>query len=160
MVKVTKSYYGGNMNINPDKVKELILLFSELDEDYQKELLKQAYILSFKQSQKNLIKEEGNKFKSNREYEDEIEERSNKTIEEFLEIIALYDKVSDNEKAQLAILLNKLSKGKLTQKTDIEIKIKQKKLSIKDYIEEILPEVNFEVANAKALEYWREKDKF
>ena len=46
------------MNINPDKVKELVLLFSKLDDDYQKELMGKAYELSLKQSQKNLIKKE------------------------------------------------------------------------------------------------------
>lgn len=40
------------MNINPDKVKELVLLFSELDDGYQKELMGKAYELSLKQSQK------------------------------------------------------------------------------------------------------------
>ena len=38
------------MNINPDKVKELVLLFSELDDDYQKELMGKAYELSLKQT--------------------------------------------------------------------------------------------------------------
>ena len=38
------------MNINPDKVKELVLLFSELDNDYQRELMSKAYELSLKQS--------------------------------------------------------------------------------------------------------------
>lgn len=37
-----------DMNINPDKVKELVLLFSELDDDYQKELMGKAYGVIFK----------------------------------------------------------------------------------------------------------------
>ena len=43
------------MNVNPDKIKELVLLFAKLDDDYQKELMEQAHILSLKQSQKNSI---------------------------------------------------------------------------------------------------------
>ena len=39
-----------DMNINPDKVKELVLLYSELDDDYQKELMSKVYELSLKQS--------------------------------------------------------------------------------------------------------------
>lgn len=31
------------MNINPDKIKKLVLLFSELDDDYQNELMGKAY---------------------------------------------------------------------------------------------------------------------
>ena len=69
-----------DMNINPDKVKELVLLFSELDDDYQKELMGKAYELSLKQSQKNLIKKENKKFKSEKEYKEEIEKRSNENF--------------------------------------------------------------------------------
>lgn len=86
------------MNINPDKVKELVLLFSELDDDYQKELMGKAYELSLKQSQKKLIRKEGLKFKSEDEYQREIEERSNKTAKESLELIQLFDKINDNKK--------------------------------------------------------------
>ena len=60
------------MNINPDKVKELVLLFSELDDDYQKELMGKAYELFLKQSQKNLIKKENKKFKNEEEYKEAL----------------------------------------------------------------------------------------
>lgn len=136
------------MNINPDKVKELVLLFSELDDDYQKELMGKAYELSLKQTQKNLIKKEGKRFKNDEEYKNEIE-RSRKRAKESLEVLQIFDKVGDEEKAQLAIVLNKLSHGNLTQKTDIEIKINSKKVSLKEYIDEVLPKANFESANKR-----------
>ncbi|KAI4445351.1 hypothetical protein C823_007858 [Eubacterium plexicaudatum ASF492] len=115
------------MNINPDKVKELVLLFSELDDDYQKELMGKAYELSLKQSQKNLIKKENKKFKSEKEYKEEIEKRSNERAKESLDLLQIFDKIDDEGKAQLAIVLDKLSNGDLTRKTDIEIKINSKK---------------------------------
>ncbi len=144
------------MNINPDKVKELVLLFSELDDDYQKELMGKAYELSLKQTQKNLIKKEGKRFKNDEEYKNEIEKRSRERAKESLDLLQIFDKVGDEEKAQLAIVLNKLSHGDLTQKTDIEIKINSKKVSLKEYIEEVLPKVNFKAANEKATEYLKE----
>ena len=144
------------MNINPDKVKELVLLFSELDDDYQKELMGKAYELSLKQTQKNLIKKEGKRFKNDEEYKNEIEKRSRKRAKESLEVLQIFDKVGDEEKAQLTIVLNKLSHGNLTQKTDIEIKINSKKVSLKEYIDEVLPKANFESANKKATEYLKE----
>lgn len=144
------------MNINPDKVKELILLFSELDDDYQKQLMGKAYELSLKQSQKNLIKKEGKHFKNKEEYKKEIEKRSNERMKELLDLLEIFDKIDDEGKAQLAIVLDKLSHGKLTRKTDIEIKINSKKFSLKDYIEEVLPKVNFESANEMAIEYLKE----
>lgn len=144
------------MNINPDKVKELVLLFSELDDDYQKELMGKAYELSLKQSQKNLIKKENKKFKSEKEYKEEIEKRSNERTKESLDLLQIFDKIDDEGKAQLAIVLDKLSNGDLTRKTDIEIKINSKKVSLKDYIEEVLPQADFKSANEKATEYLKE----
>lgn len=144
------------MNINPDKVKELVLLFSELDDDYQKELMGKAYELSLKQSQKNLIKKENKKFKSEKEYKEEIEKRSNERAKESLDLLQIFDKIDDEGKAQLAIVLDKLSNGDLTRKTDIEIKINSKKVSLKDYIEEVLPQADFKSANEKATEYLKE----
>ncbi len=135
------------MNINPDKVKELVLLFSELDDDYQKELMGKAYELSLKQSQKNLIK---------KEYKEEIEKRSNERAKESLDLLQIFDKIDDEGKAQLAIVLDKLSNGDLTRKTDIEIKINSKKVSLKDYIEEVLPQADFKSANERATEYLKE----
>ena len=147
------------MNINPDKVKELVILFSKLDDDYQKELLNKAYELSLKQSQKNLINKEGKKFKSEEEYKKEIEDRSNEVAKESLDLLRLLDKIGDDEKAQLAIVLDKLSHGGLAKKTDIEIKINSKKVSVKEYIEEVLPQADFEVANEKAIEFLKEENK-
>lgn len=144
------------MNINPDKVKELVLLFSKLDDDYQKELMGKAYELSLKQSQKNLIKKENKKFKNEEEYKEEIEKRSNGRVKETIDLLQIFNKIDDEGKAQLAIVLDKLSNGDLTRKTDIEIKINSKKVSLKDYIEEVLPQADFKSANKKATEYLKE----
>ena len=144
------------MNINPDKVKELVLLFSELDDDYQKELMSKAYELSLKQSQKNLIQKEGLKFKNEDEYKNAIEDRSSMVAKKSLDLLHIFEEIGDEEKAELAIVLDKLSHGELTKKTDIEIKINSKKVSIKDYIEEVLPHADFESANEKATEYIKE----
>lgn len=144
------------MNINPDKVKELVLLFSKLDDDYQKELMGKAYELSLKQSQKNLIKKENKKFKNEEEYKEEIEKRSNERVKETIDLLQIFNKIDDEGKAQLAIVLDKLSNGDLTRKTDIEIKINSKKVSLKDYIEEVLPQADFKSANKKATEYLKE----
>lgn len=101
------------MNINPDKVKELVLLFSKLDDDYQKELMGKAYELSLKQSQKNLIKKENKKFKNEEEYKEEIEKRSNERVKETIDLLQIFNKIDDEGKAQLAIVLDKLSNGDL-----------------------------------------------
>lgn len=63
------------------------------------------------------------------------------------------------KKTQLVILLDKLSHGELAKKTDIEIKINSRKISIKDYIEEMLPQANFKAANDKVTDFLREENK-
>lgn len=135
------------MNVKPDKIKELVLIFSRLDDDYQKELMSQAYILSLKQSQKNLIHKENKKFKNDDDFKKEIEDRSNQRAKKVLDMVEIFEKVGDKEKAELIVLLDKLSGGSFTKKTSIEIKINEQKVSMKDYLEEILPGVDFYAAN-------------
>lgn len=50
------------MNLNPNKVKQLVLTFADLDDEYQKQLLAEAFRLQFMQSQKNSIVKEGKQF--------------------------------------------------------------------------------------------------
>lgn len=144
------------MNIDPEKVKELVLVFSKLDDDYQKELMKQAYILSLKQSQKNLIAKEKKKFKNDMDYEKEIEDRSNKRAAEALEMVKMFIEMTDDKKAELIILLDNLSGGGMTKKTDIEIKINQGRVSLKDYLEELLPGTDFKAANKNVENHLKE----
>lgn len=147
------------MNINPDKVKQLMLLFAALDNDYQKELLDHAYTLKIRQIQKKLIKEEGKNYKNKYEYEDEFRRICDESANKVSEIVELYNEADDNGKAQITIFLDKLCNGELAKKTDIEIRINSKKVSIKDYIEEILPQANFQAANEVVTKYLKEENK-
>ena len=99
------------------------------------------------------------KFKNEDEYRNEIENRSKERARESVELIRLFEKINDDEKAQLTILLDKLSHGELAKKTDIEIKINSKKVSIKDYIEEMLHQANFKAANDKVTDFLREENR-
>lgn len=146
------------MNIDPNKIKELILLFADLDDDYQTELMKQAYILSLKQSQKNLIMKEGKSLRNNDEFKKEIQDRSNIRAKKSLELLENLKKLDDDKKAEFIILLDKLSGGSITRKTEIEIKINEKKMALKDYLEEILPGTEFKSASKNAKEYLKNID--
>ena len=61
------------MNLDPEKVKELILIFAELDDDYQKKLLGEAYRLQFMQGQKKQIQKEKVNYKTDDELQQEVE---------------------------------------------------------------------------------------
>lgn len=148
------------MNINPDKVKELVLLFSKLDDEYQDELINQAYLLSIKQTQKDELKKEKKINKGKEEYfKKEIEERSNKRLEGIYNIVEKFSKMDNKEKAEFVVLLDKLSSGGMTKKTNIEIKINEEKVSLKEYLEEILPETDFCEANKNVERYLKELKK-
>lgn len=144
------------MNIDPDRVKELILIFSELDEEYQKELLKQAYVIGLRQNQKDLIAKEKISFKNDFDYKQEIENRSRKSAKESLEFFNKIKEMNREQIAELAILMSKLSGDSITQNTDIEIKINKTNISLKDYIEKELPGVDFNEANKKVAKYVKE----
>ena len=157
MLFLLKDTYGRDiMNVDPDKIKELVLIFSKLDDDYQMELMKQAYVLSLKQRQKNLIQKENKKFKNNNDFEKEIEHRSNQRAKEALDMVEIFEKVGDKKKAELIILLDKLSGGNFAKKTNIEIKINEEKVSIKDYLEEVVPGTDFYTANKTVEDYLKD----
>ena len=56
------------MNINPEKIKELVLAYSELDEEYQNRLLKEAYKLQLMQTQKKQIIKGNAKYSTDRDW--------------------------------------------------------------------------------------------
>lgn len=139
------------MNINPKKVKELILIYSELNEDYQKELMQQAYILRLKQSQLNQIQKEQKKFKSDKDLQEEIKRRANKTAGEALNMMELVNKMDETDIASLMIIANQLSgKGNIIEESDVSIMINQKDISMKEYIEKYLADADYGKAKEKA----------
>lgn len=145
------------MNIDPDRIKELILIFSELDEEYQMELLKKAYVLGSRQNQKNIIAKEKIPFKNDFDYKQEIENRSRESAKKLLVMSQKLKEMNKDQLVEVLILMDKLSSNKgISQDTDIEIKINKKNISLKDYIEKELPEVDFREANKKVDKYIKE----
>ena len=124
------------MNLDPKKIKELITLYSELDDEYQEELFSKAKVLSIKQTQKNQILKSEEKFKR---------------LEEVKEMLDIYDnKMNDSQRAEIVALLNKLTNGGLTEKTNIEITINHKNVDLIEYLEEQFPDINVKEANKNA----------
>lgn len=139
------------MNIDPKKVKKLILIYSELNEDYQKELMQQAYILRLKQSQLNQIQKEQKTFKSDKELQKEIQKRANKTAERALNVMDMVEKMGETDIAALMIIVNQLSgKGNIVEESDVSITISQKDISMKEYIEKYLMDADYRKAKQKA----------
>lgn len=135
------------MNLDPKKVKELVLIFAELDEDYQKQLLVEAYKLQLMQSQKKQIQKEKINYKTEEELQQEIERRSGKRAEEALDLMKILDKASDTDKAAMFMLINRLlGKANTVQESNISITVNQKDVSIKEYLEKHLANVDYDEA--------------
>ncbi|MCI8347111.1 MAG: hypothetical protein HFJ12_04095 [Bacilli bacterium] len=138
------------MNINPNKVKELVLVFSELDEEYQKKLLGEAYKLQLMQTQKRQIQRESINYKNENELQQEIEKRSNQVAKEALDLIEILDKASDTDKAAMFMLINQLSgKANTVQESDIVITVNQKDISMKEYLEKHLANADYDKAKSE-----------
>lgn len=147
------------MNIDPEKVKELVLIYSELNEDYQKELLKQAYILQLKQSQLNLIQKEKKTFKTDMELQEEVDKRSYECAKEARDLLDVMKKIDSTDKAALFMLINQLAgKGNVVQESDITITINQKNISMREYLDKYLSGANFEQARSMTDKYLKEVD--
>ena len=100
------------MSLDPEKVKELVLIYSKLDDDYQKVLMSKAWELSFKQSQKNQILKSGENFKTKEELEDKVKKETVNRLKEAEELIDIFKtKMNDSQKAELIAFLDKLSNG-------------------------------------------------
>lgn len=139
------------MNINPKKIEELILVYSKLNEEYQKELMQQAYILRLKQSQLNQIQKEQKTFKSDKDLQEEIQKCANITAERASSIMDMVDKMGETDIASLMIIANQLSgKGNIIEESDVSITINQKEVSMKEYIEKYLADADYGKAKEKA----------
>ena len=142
------------MNIDPNKVKQLILTFSELDEEYQKKLLNEAYKLRFMQIQKCQIQKEETRYKTEEELQKEIEKRSNESAKEAMELMDILKKVSDTDKAAMFMIINRLSgKANKMQEADISITINQKDVSLKEYLEKHIANADYDKAKSMSEDF-------
>lgn len=145
------------MNINPDKVKKLVLAFAELDEEYQDELLKKAYELELLQAEKNNIKKEGATFKNKEELQKEVVKRTNEATKEALDLIEILKTASDTEKASVFMLMNQLAhKSNTVKEADVSIIINQKEIPMKEYLEKYMFSADYNKAKAMTDTYLAE----
>lgn len=148
------------MKVDPDKVKELILIFSKLDDEYQNELLSEAYKFKLLQGQKNVIKAKNISFKKDEDYQKELLNRANEVATRMTSIANLFDKAGDTEKAVFFMVANQLAgKANSVEESDISITINKKEISMKDYIEKNLVNADYEKAKKQASKFMKDYEK-
>ena len=142
------------MNIDPNKVKQLILTFSELDEEYQKKLLNEACKLQIMQISKHQLQKEEISYKTEDEFQEEIEKRSGENAKDAMELMDMLKKVSDTDKAAMFMIINRLSgKANKMQETDISIAINQKDVSLKEYLEKHIANADYDKAKSMSADF-------
>ena len=122
------------MNIDPDKIKELVKIFAELNEKRQMVLMNKAIYLLFEQGQENNINENQQPIST-----EELNKRTSDSIKEAVKLINIMEDLDKNQMAALGLLVNELSNGEFAKEEEIQITINSHKISIEDYINNNLP---------------------
>ena len=121
------------------------MIYSELDEEYQKKLLGEAYKMQIMLSQKKQIQKEATKYKTEDELQKEIVKRSNKSAKGVLDLVKMLDEVSDTDKAAVFMMINRMARNSDTvQESDISITINQKEISVQEYLEKHFFNVDYD----------------
>ena len=145
------------MNINPDKVKKLILLFAELDEEYQDKLLHEAAKLRLLQNEKNHLKKSEATFKSKEEFQEEVERKANESAKDALEMLNILKKVSDTDKAAMLMMMNQLAhKSNTVQESNVSITVNQREIPMKEYLDKHLLNVDYDKAKVMTEDFVNE----
>ena len=139
------------MNINSKYIKELIDVAVTLDDEFQKKSLAKMYELQLEQKAKRKIEKknlaEGKKM-AEVTLRDEIRTETNNLAKEILDMADMLDKMDSSQKAAMAMMMEKLSPGAFTKEEEISIVINSKTISLKDYLEKMLPDVNYNDAKS------------
>lgn len=147
------------MNLDYNKVKDLISIYSELNDEYQEILMQKAWDLYNKQQQKNQLLKSEEKFKSKDDLEKKVSEKAHTRAKEICDMLQQFDELNDSQKAEVVAVADKMTNGKITEQTDFEITINKKKVDLVEYLEEQFPDANGKEACKNATRFLREQRK-
>ena len=134
------------MIVNRKSIEDLVLLCLELDEVYQKKLIINAWELLLEQYSENEIRKSNENSINEYELKNKIKETKNRKIRNIEEALDVYEnKMNNEQKAKMIAAIDKISKGKLTEKVDVEIHIHQKKLEVEDVLKEIFVDTDEQI---------------
>lgn len=132
------------MYINSGKIKQIIEIFSGLNDKRQRELLSRAIYLEFEQNQEDMAL----KMKEVLSEED-LKMKTHNRIKESATLMKKLNGFDKEQLASVAILLNELSNGKLAKEEEIVVQINSRNMSINEYLEKNLP--GTDISNARKI---------
>lgn len=119
------------------------MIFSELNEARQTELMHKATYLQFEQGQENDLMKTKDLFTK-----EELKNKTGKRLKRSVEFLEIMNKLDNDQLAAMSMLINELSPGNFSNEEEIEIKINSRNLSIDEYINKYIPGADSEKAKA------------
>lgn len=98
-------------------------------------------------SQKKQMQKEDTIYKTEAEFQKELESRTGERAAKILEVSDIFDKANDTDKAALFMMVNYLARRKNSVcEPDISIEINQKEISMQEYLEKYLMSADYDKA--------------
>ena len=137
-----------SMTVDPKQVKDLVTTFCELDEEYREKALRAVnkvfldYICTRGCEQRNIPV---------------TKENQSSICRKVVKLFNAISDLSDTQEASVAIFMEHLQPGSFTEESELQITLNQKRLSINEYIEKVLPNANVKDAKKWVKEFEKEK---
>ncbi|MCR0316601.1 hypothetical protein MKA27_19625 [[Clostridium] innocuum] len=134
------------MIIDMDRINKLIADFSDLNEENQKHIINEIFILK----QKEKLSKEDPSLLEGTNKDERMSKKLNEIFEDVHDIAQLIPQIENEDKAVIIAVMEKLHPGSFTEHKHLKVTIETKKSSLKDVILEHFPEVDAEKAIKEA----------
>ena len=126
------------MLIDTKKVKELLKVYAELDEQRQEKLVEKAWILHFEQIAEERLKKEKKQYS-----DDDVKEAFVEMFNESEDLIELIMNANEEQLASVYLFLSKLKGRNVCEDEKIKIILESEEISIEEYIRRNFANVNY-----------------
>ena len=131
------------MLIDTKKVKELLKVYAELDEQRQEKLVEKAWILHFEQIAEERLKKEKKQYS-----DDDVKEAFVEMFNESEDLIELIMNANEEQLASVYLFLSKLKGRNVCEDEKIKIILESEEISIEEYIRRNFANVNYKKIDA------------
>lgn len=134
------------------KIEQLVSMYIELDEEDQKTIFDKTAMLFYSRSTKNQVVKENNllptkKQRKGPELEEAITEKVYDRFTKMQDMLDIFDKTSTDVQAAMLMLAHSMgNKSNNVTETEVKVTISYHSKAMKDYVEELVPGVNYENA--------------
>lgn len=134
------------------KIEQLVSMYIELDEEDQKTIFDKTAVLFHSRSIKNQVVKENNllptkKRRKEHELEEAITEKVYDRFTKMKDMLDIFDNTSTDVQAAMLMLAHTIgNKSSNVTETEVKVTISYHSKAMKEYVEELVPGVNYENA--------------